>query len=170
MDSIRSCDMIKKDIESFYKLIVENKHGRTITPSKERIKSIHNTYIFPWEILLLKTLLSSIVYSIKESWDNTMHSSHKSLLHSTNCLTLIRTKSTNTQPITCLCSPCIACTIPVELNPYYLWILAFQNCAMLMGNPMGVLLYSSSLLIIQLIVNIPLNFVSIGSPLELTCM
>ena len=28
MDSIRSRDMLKIDIESFYKLIVENKHDR----------------------------------------------------------------------------------------------------------------------------------------------
>ena len=28
MDSIRSCDILKQDIESFYKLISENKHDR----------------------------------------------------------------------------------------------------------------------------------------------
>ena len=28
MDSIRACDILKKHIESFYKLIVENKHDR----------------------------------------------------------------------------------------------------------------------------------------------
>ena len=58
MDSIQSCDMLKRDTESFYKLIAENK---TITQShqvEERSKSIQNTDIFPWEILLLKTPLS----------------------------------------------------------------------------------------------------------------
>ena len=34
MDSIRSCDMLKQDTKSFYKLITENKHDHTITPSK----------------------------------------------------------------------------------------------------------------------------------------
>ena len=62
--------MRKKDIESFYKLTVENKHDYTITPSKERRKSIHNTDIFLRESLLLETPLSSIVYSIEESWNN----------------------------------------------------------------------------------------------------
>ena len=48
MDSIRSCDILKKDIESFYKLIVENKHDRTITPSKRK-KKIHPQHkYFSW--------------------------------------------------------------------------------------------------------------------------
>ena len=64
----------------------------------------------------------------------------------------------------------MACAIHVECNPYSLGNSTFQNCAMLMGNPMGVLMHVSNLLIIQLTVNIPLTFVSIGSPLELTCM
>ena len=36
MDSIRSCDMLKQDTESFYKLIAKNKNDRTITPSKRK--------------------------------------------------------------------------------------------------------------------------------------
>ena len=57
-----------------------------------------------------------------------------------------------------------------RINPYFLGISTFQNCAMLMGNPMGVLLHAGSLIIMQLIFNIPLTSVSTVSPLELTCM
>ena len=38
MDSIRSHDMLKKYNQSFYKLIAENKHDHTITPSKRKKK------------------------------------------------------------------------------------------------------------------------------------
>ena len=48
MDSIWSCDMLKQDIESFYKLIAENKHDRTITPSKIKKKIKPQHIYFPW--------------------------------------------------------------------------------------------------------------------------
>ena len=137
---------------------------------KERRKSIHNTYNFPGVSFLLKTPLSSFVYSTKESWNNTMHSSHKILLHFTNYLTLIQTKSTNTWLISCLCLACLSCAILVELNPYSLGFSSFQTYTILMGNPMGVLMHAVNLLIIQLIFNIPLTSVSTGSSSELTCM
>ena len=122
------------------------------------------------ESILLKKPLYSILYSPRNHEAITMHSSHKSLLHSHKCLTLIETKLTKTQSFFSLCSAFLGCAIHVECNPYYLGNPAFENCTMLMGNPMGVLLHAGNLLIIQLIVNIPLTFVSIGSPLELTYM
>ena len=63
---------------------------------KERSKSIHNMDIFPGEILLIKTPLSLLSNEPRNLETITMHSSHKSLLHSDNCLTLIQTKATNT--------------------------------------------------------------------------
>ena len=135
---------------------------------KKKIKPQHK--YFPGEILLLKTPLFSIVYSPRNHETITMQSSHNSLLHSHNCLTLIWKKSTNTQPIFNLCSTCLSCTIHVEFNPYSLGNSAFQNFTMLLGNPMDVLLHARSLPIIQMIANIPLIIVSTGSPLELTCI
>ena len=48
MDSFRSCNVLEQDTESFYKLIAENKHDHTITPSKRK-KQInpHHRY-FSW--------------------------------------------------------------------------------------------------------------------------
>ena len=76
----------------------------------------------------------------------------------------------NYQPLNSLQTACLPCTIPDECNPYSLGILAFLNSARIMGNPMDVWLHAGNLLITQLIVNIPLSFVSIGSPQELTRM
>ena len=45
MDSIQSCDMLKQDTESFNRLITENKHDRTITPSKRK-KQINPQHIY----------------------------------------------------------------------------------------------------------------------------
>ena len=56
MDSIRSCDMLKQDTESFYKLIMENKHDRQSQQGRERSKSIHNTNIFTGQAYCSKPL------------------------------------------------------------------------------------------------------------------
>ena len=98
------------------------------------------------------------------------HSSHKSLLHYPNCLTLIQKKLVqhlvNSQPVFSLPSS----RSLYEMQSLFFTNSAFQNCANIMGNPMYVWLHVGNLLMIQLIVNIPLTFVSTGSPLEMTCM
>ena len=48
MDSIRSCDMLKQDSKSFYKLVVENKHDCTIKPSKIKKQINPQHRYFSW--------------------------------------------------------------------------------------------------------------------------
>ena len=61
MDSILSNNVLKLDTESFYKSIAKIKHNRqSHEANKESIQT--TTQIIPWEILMLKTPLSSIVY------------------------------------------------------------------------------------------------------------
>ena len=48
MDSIRSCNLLNKDTESFYKSIAKNKHDHMITPSKRKKKNNPQHGYFPW--------------------------------------------------------------------------------------------------------------------------
>ena len=88
MDSIQSRHVLKLDIESFYKSIVENKHDRQSQQVKKEANQT-TTWIFSRGKLDAQTPLSSIVYSPRNHETITMHSSHKSLLQSANHLILI---------------------------------------------------------------------------------
>ena len=59
----RSCDMLRKDIEFFYKLIAENKHDHQSQKVKERSKSIHNTDIFPGKACCSKPSIFYFIFN-----------------------------------------------------------------------------------------------------------
>ena len=61
MDSTQSCDMLKQDTESFYKLIAENKHDRTITPRKRKKQINPQHRYFSWGKLATQNPSISIV-------------------------------------------------------------------------------------------------------------
>ena len=69
MDTIWSCDMLKQDTESFYKLIAENKHDRQ-SQQVQKEENQTKTQIFSWGKLTAQN--PSILYCIftKESWKN----------------------------------------------------------------------------------------------------
>ena len=88
---------------------------------KKQIKPQHRYFLE--ESLLLKTPLSSIVYSTRNHETITMHSSHKSLLHLFSYrLTLIQTKSgqhlANYQPVF---------RLPCSRNSWWMEYLFFRN-------------------------------------------
>ena len=69
MDSIRLCDMLKQDTESFYKLIAENKHDRQSQQVKKEANQT-TTQIFSRGKLTAQNPSHFYCIFTKESWNN----------------------------------------------------------------------------------------------------